>query len=326
MSTAIPQESFPMAPRVAYGIEELIGNTPMIRLPADGAAPGVQLLGKLESANPLSSIKDRTALWMLRAAEEAGELRPGGTIIEATSGNTGISLAALASTRGYHCVIVMPDSATAERIGLLRAFGAEVVLSPHALGFQGVIDRAGELHHSTPGSWFARQHENAANVAAHRETTGPEIWKDTGGLVDILVCGIGTGGTFTGVAGYLKEQNPGLRAVAVEPEGSPVLSRGYGGAHAIPGLNGGIVAPTTDRDLVDEVLTVTDAEALQTARWLARRTGVLAGISSGAALHAAQRIARVPGSSGKVIVTILPDTGERYLSVWNLNSTDGGHS
>jgi cysteine synthase A len=326
MSTAIPQEPFPLAPRVAYGIEELIGNTPMLRLPADGAAPGVQLLGKLESSNPLSSIKDRTALWMLRAAEEAGELRPGGTIIEATSGNTGISLAALASTRGYRCVIVMPDSATAERIGLLRALGADVVLSPHALRFAGAIDRAEELHQATPGSWFARQHENAANVAAHRETTGPEIWKDTGGLIDILVCGIGTGGTFTGVAGYLKEQNPGLWAVAVEPEGSPVLSRGYAGTHAIPGLNGGFVAPTTDRGLVDEVLTVTDAEALETARWLARRAGVLAGISSGAALHAAQRIARVPESSGKVIVTILPDTGERYLSVWNLNSTDGGHS
>jgi cysteine synthase len=326
MSVTMRQETSLARPRVAHGIEELIGNTPMLRLPAGDAAPGVQLIAKLESANPLSSIKDRTALWMLMAAEQAGELLPGGTIIEATSGNTGISLAALASTRGYRCVIVMPDNATAERIGLLRLLGAEVVLTPHALRLRGVIDRAEELHQAIAGSWFARQHENAANVAAHRETTGPEIWRDTGGVIDILVCGIGTGGTFSGVAGYLKQRDPRLWAVAVEPSGSPVLSRGRAGAHAIPGLNGGFVADTTRRDLVDEVLTVTDAEALETARWLARRAGVLAGISSGAAVHAARCLARRPGNAGKVIVTIAPDTGERYLSMWNLNSTDGDQS
>jgi cysteine synthase A len=305
------------APRIADSIADLIGNTPLVRLSVPGAAPGVQVLAKLESANPLASVKDRIALRMLRAAEASGELPPGGTLIEATSGNTGISLAALAAAGGYRCVIVLPDSATAERIALLSALGAEVVLTPATQRYQGAIDKAEDLHNATPGSWFPRQHANIHNVLAHRETTGPEIWSDTAGGVDILVCGIGTGGTLCGTASYLKEQNPAVLAVAVEPAASPLLSEGYAGTHAIPGLNGGFVADTTDVDLIDEVLTVTDADAMDTAGWLARRFGVLAGISSGAAVHGAVRLARRPENTNRTIVVLLPDTGERYLSVWS---------
>lgn len=312
----LSRELTDLGPRVADGIEDLIGNTPMIRLPVEDAAPGAQVLAKIESANPLSSIKDRVALWMLRSAEADGRLRPGGTVVEASSGNTGIALAALAAVRGYRCVIVLPDNATPERIDLLRALGAEVVTTPAELLYQGVADKAEEIHRATPGSWFARQHENPDNVRAHRETTGPEIWADTGGRVDVFVCGVGTGGTLSGAAGFLKERNPLVRTVAVEPARSPLLSGGCAGRHGIPGLNAGFIAPTTDLGLIDEVLTVTDDEAMHTARHLARRVGLLAGISSGAAAHAAMRVARRPDSAGKTIVTILPDTGERYLSVW----------
>ncbi|WP_322769062.1 cysteine synthase A [Frankia sp. Cr1] len=306
-----------VGPRIADTIEDLIGNTPLLRLPVQDTAPAVQVLAKLESANPLASVKDRAALWMLRAAEAAGHLSPAGTVIEATSGNTGIALAALSATRGYRCLIVMPDSATAERVALLQALGAEVVLTPREELYQGAIDKAEELHRRTPGSWFPRQHANADNVRAHRETTGPEIWSDTEGRVDILVCGVGTGATLCGAASYLKEQNPAITAVAVEPEASPLLSRGFAGAHAIPGLNGGFIADTTDVNLIDEVLTVSDDEAMDTAKWLARRAGVLAGISSGAAVHGAIRMARRAANEGKTITVILPDTGERYLSVWS---------
>jgi cysteine synthase A len=311
-----------IGPRIAESIEDLIGNTPLLRLPVDGAAPGAQVLAKLESANPLGSIKDRAALFMMTAAEAGGQLRPGGTVIEATSGNTGIALAALAAARGYRCLIVLPDSATAERIGLLQALGAEVFRTPREERYQGAIDKAEQLHRETPDSWFPKQHENPDNVRAHRETTGPEIWTDTEGAVDILVCGIGTGGTLCGAASYLKEQNAALTAIAVEPEASPLLSKGYAGTHAIPGLNGGFVADTTDVDVIDEVLTVSDDEALFTAKWLARRVGVLAGISSGAAVHAAIAVARRPDSAGKTIAVILPDTGERYLSVWSAATTN----
>jgi cysteine synthase A len=221
-------------------------------------------------------------------------------------------------------VIVMPDSATAERIGLLNALGAEVVLTPRDLRYQGAIDKAEEFHNKTPGSWFPRQHANAENVRAHRETTGPEIWADTEGLIDILVCGIGTGGTLCGAASYLKTRNPGITAVAVEPEASPLLTKGYAGTHAIPGLNGGFIAETTDVSLIDEALTVTDEEAMGTARWLARNVGVLAGISSGAAVHGAMRVARRPENEGKTIVVVLPDTGERYLSIWSAEPTSRG--
>ncbi|MEU3312494.1 cysteine synthase A [Streptomyces sp. NPDC006656] len=303
---------------IADSIEDLIGSTPLIRLHFEDTAPGTQVLAKLEAANPMSTSKDRAALYMLRAAEARGELTPGsGTVIEATSGNTGISLAALCASRGYRCVIVLPDSATRERIALLKALGAQIVRTPRDQGYAGAIAKAEELHAATPNSWFPRQHENADNVRAHYETTGPEIWADTGGRVDVLVCGVGTGGTLSGVARYLKEQNPEIRVVAVEPENSPVLSQGAGGLHRIPGLNGGFVAPTTDVSLIDYVVTVTDEEALTAARQLARRQGVFAGVSSGAVAHAAARLAAHPDYVGASIVTLLPDTGERYLSLWD---------
>ncbi|MFJ8687948.1 cysteine synthase A [Micromonospora wenchangensis] len=304
-------------PSIADGIDDLVGNTPLLRLPVAHRAPGAEVLAKLECANPAASVKDRAALYMLRAAEADGRLRPGGVVVEATSGNTGIALAALCAARGHRCVIVLPDNATPERIGLLRRFGADVVLTPREARYQGAVDKAEEICAMTPGAWFVRQHDNDDNPRAHRETTGPEIWADTGGQVDVLVCGVGTGGTLSGTAGYLKERNPALLAVAVEPAGSPLLSGGTAGTHAIPGFNGGFVAPTTDLGLIDEVVTVTDDEAAETSSWLARRVGVLAGVSSGAATHVALRVARRRGSVDKRIVVILPDTGERYLSMWS---------
>ncbi|MEU8437935.1 cysteine synthase A [Streptomyces sp. NPDC029216] len=303
---------------IADSIEDLIGSTPLIRLHFDDTAPGTQVLAKLEAANPMSTSKDRAALYMLRAAEARGELTPGsGTVIEATSGNTGISLAALCASRGYRCVIVLPDSATVERIALLKALGAEIVQTPREEGYRGAIAKAEELHAQTPGSWFPRQHENEDNARAHYETTGPEIWADTEGHVDVLVCGVGTGGTLSGTARYLKEQNPSVLVVAVEPENSPVLSQGVGGLHRIPGLNGGFVAATTDVSLIDHVVTVTDEEALTAARQLARTQGIFAGVSSGAVAHASARLAAHPDYVGASIVTLLPDTGERYLSLWD---------
>lgn len=303
--------------RIADGLEDLIGNTPLVRLRVEGAQAGVEVLAKLESVNPFSSSKDRSALHMLRGAEARGELAAGGTVLESTSGNTGVALAALAAARGYRCVVVLPDSALPERIGLLRALGTEVVQTPSAEGFQGAIDKAEEINARTPGSWYARQHENDDNVLAHYETTGPEIWADTAGRVDVLVAGVGTGATLTGAARYLKERNPALEVVAVEPESSPVLSRGYGGLHRIPGLNGGFVASITDRTLIDEVFTCGDADAVQAAKSLAARQGLFVGISSGAAVHGAARLARMPTHAGRTIVTVLPDTGERYVSLWN---------
>ncbi|MFC4148098.1 PLP-dependent cysteine synthase family protein [Micromonospora mangrovi] len=314
------QPTYALAPKplpsIADGIDDLVGNTPLLRLPVPHRAPGADLLAKLEYANPAASVKDRAALYMLRAAEADGRLRPGGVVVEATSGNTGIALAALCAPRGYRCIIVLPDNATPERIGLLRRFGADVVLTPREARYQGAVDKAEEICAVTPGAWFVRQHDNEDNPRAHLETTGPEIWTDTGGQVDILVCGVGTGGTLCGTATYLKQLNPGLRAVAVEPSGSPLLSGGQPGTHAIPGFNGGFVAPTTDLSVIDEVITVADSEAAATSQWLARRVGVLAGLSSGAATHAALRVARRRSSANRRLVVILPDTGERYLSMW----------
>ncbi|MDI3423776.1 PLP-dependent cysteine synthase family protein [Streptomyces luteolus] len=321
---------------VVDSIESLVGSTPLLRLRldrlaadlcADGArASGcadVELLAKLESANPLSSVKDRAALYMLRSAEERGEIRPGGTVIEATSGNTGISLAAFAASRGYRCLIVLPEGATAERAALLGAFGAELVRTPREDGYPGALAKAEELHAAMPGSWFTRQHENRDNARAHYETTGPEIWEATGGRIDVLVCGVGTGGTLSGTAAYLKERDPAIRVVAVEPEKSPVLSQGTGGLHRIPGLNGGFVAPVTDVSLIDVVVTVSDEDAWRTARRLARGQGVLAGISAGAAVHACTQLAAKPEYAGTTMVTVLPDTGERYLSLWAPSDTEG---
>jgi cysteine synthase len=300
---------------LAESLEDLIGTTPTIKLDFGVDQTGTDIYAKLEMANPLSSVKDRTALYMIKAAEDRGLLRPGeGTVVEASSGNTGISLAALSAARGYRCIIVLPDNATTERIQLLRVFGAEVVLTPHEKGYAAAIERAEEIHSQQPGSWFACQHENADNVQAHYSTTGPEIWADTDGRIDVLVCGVGTGGTLTGTARFLKEQNPAIRVVAVEPERSPVLSQGWGGPHRIPGLNGGFIAPTTDASLIDDVITVSDAAAFATAQLLARTTGLLVGVSSGAAAHACQVLASRSGYSGKTLVTVFPDTGERYLS------------
>ncbi|MEU7324511.1 cysteine synthase family protein [Streptomyces griseoviridis] len=299
--------------RPAGSLEELVGGTPLVRI--DPGTPGATVYAKLESANPLSSVKDRTGLYMIEAAERRGLLTRGhGTVVEASSGNTGISLAALSAARGYACVIVLPDSATQERIQLLRAFGAEVVLTPAEEGYTAAIEKAEEIHRERPGSWFARQHENDDNVAAHYATTGPEIWADTGGRLDVLVVGVGTGGTLSGTARYLKERHPALRVVAVEPERSPVLSEGWGGLHRIPGLNGGFVADTTDIDLIDEVLTVSDTAAFDTSRLLARTEGLLVGVSSGAAAHACRVLAARPEHAGHTFVTLFPDTGERYLS------------
>ncbi|HEU5472609.1 MAG TPA: cysteine synthase family protein [Actinophytocola sp.] len=300
---------------LAASLEGLIGSTPMVRVDLGVADTGATVYAKLEMANPLSSVKDRTGLYMIEAAERRGELRRGeGTVVEASSGNTGISLAALCAARGYKCVIVLPDNATPERVQLLRAFGAEIVQTPHELGYVAAIEKAEEIHAQLPGSWFACQHENPDNVAAHYATTGPEIWADTEGRVDVLVCGVGTGGTLTGTARYLREQNPALRVVAVEPERSPVISEGWGGLHRIPGLNGGFVAKTTDLAVIDEVLTVSDQDAFGTARALARTAGLLVGVSSGAAAHGCKVLAARPEYAGKTIVTVFPDTGERYLS------------
>ncbi|MDX8141922.1 cysteine synthase A [Lentzea sp. BCCO 10_0061] len=310
----------------AHSLVDLIGGTPTVRL--DLGVTTANLYAKLEMANPLSSVKDRAALYMINGAEERGDLTRGtGTIVEATSGNTGISMAAIAAARGYKCVIVLPDSATSERIQLLRAFGAEIVLTPYQEGYVAAIAKAEEIYRERPGSWFACQHENSDNVAAHYATTGPEIWNDSDGEVDVFVCGVGTGGTLSGTAKYLKERNPGIRVVAVEPEGSPVLSQGWGGLHRIPGLNGGFVAPTTDVALIDEILAVSDEDAYSTARELARTAGLLVGVSSGAAAHACRVLSARPEYAGKNLVTVFPDTGERYLSWFNQeDTTDSGET
>ncbi|WP_330275352.1 cysteine synthase A [Lentzea sp. NBC_00516] len=310
----------------AHSLVDLIGGTPTVRL--DLGVTTANLYAKLEMANPLSSVKDRAALYMIDGAEERGDLTRGtGTIVEATSGNTGISMAAIAAARGYKCVIVLPDSATSERIQLLRAFGAEIVLTPYQEGYVAAIAKAEEIYRERPGSWFACQHENPDNVAAHYATTGPEIWNDSDGEVDVFVCGVGTGGTLSGTAKYLKERNPGIRVVAVEPEGSPVLSQGWGGLHRIPGLNGGFVAPTTDVALIDEVLAVSNEDAYSTARELARTAGLLVGVSSGAAAHACRVLSARPEYAGKNLVTVFPDTGERYLSWFNQeDTTDSGET
>jgi cysteine synthase A len=307
----------PSTGSVVSSLDELMGNTPMLRLRLAGLPAGARVLAKLEAANPLSSIKDRAALFMLRAAEESGALRPGGTVIESTSGNTGIALAALAAARGYGCRIVLPDNASRERLLTLRMLGAEVEFTDHTLGFAACVERAEKLHAETDGSWYAGQHVNTENVRAHYETTGPEIWRDTGGRVDHLVCTVGTGGTLTGIAHFLRERNPGLRVVAVEPAGSPLLSGGEPGPHRIPGLNGGFTSPVTDVSVIDEVIVVEDADAAATTRSIAAATGLLVGVSSGAAAYGCVELARRHDLAGATVVTVFPDTGERYLSWWS---------
>lgn len=295
---------------------ELIGNTPLLELGNYEKAHGLEatILAKLEYLNPAGSVKDRIALAMLEDAERRGLLKPGSVIIEPTSGNTGIGLAAVAATRGYRIILTMPETMSVERRSLLRAYGAELVLTEGAKGMKGAIAKAQELAAQTENSFIPSQFTNPANPRAHRETTGPEIWRDTDGKVDIFVAGVGTGGTVTGVGEYLKEQNPAVRVVAVEPAGSPVLSGGASGPHKIQGIGAGFVPDTLNRAVLDEILPVENEDAFAAGRELARREGMLAGISSGAALHAAMVLAKRPENRGKVIVVLLPDTGDRYLS------------
>ncbi|GAB2846204.1 PLP-dependent cysteine synthase family protein [Lentzea nigeriaca] len=308
-------------PLVVETVEDLVGNTPLMRLSLPGTRPDITVLAKLEMFNPLSSVKDRAALHMLRHAERTGLLPPtGGTVVEASSGNTGISLAALCAARGHRCIIVLPDNATNERQDLLRAFGAEIVFSPFQDGLVAAIAKAQEVHRSLPGSWLAAQDKNPVNVQAHYETTGPEIWRDTGHDVDVLVCAVGTGGTLTGVAHFLKERTD-VHVVAVEPAGSPVMSGGERGTHRIPGIGGGFINDVTDMSCIDEILTVTDLAAHATTRELAAR-GLFVGISSGAAVAGTRVIASRDRWAGATVVTILPDSGERYLSIWDSLETE----
>ena len=297
---------------IANSLPELIGHTPLLRL--ERFAPGARILAKLESFNPLSSAKDRAALFMIRDAEERGLLAPGAVIVEPTSGNTGVGLAYIGRLRGYRVVLTMPETMSAERRALLSALGAELVLTPGEQGMAGSIEKAHELLKSTPGAWMPDQFNNPANARAHYETTGPELWEDTRGAVDVLVAGVGSGGTITGAGRYLKERRPGVRAIAVEPAESPVLSGGKPGPHKIQGIGAGFVPGTLDLSVVDEVVAVAGDDACAAARELARTEGVLCGVSSGAAAHAARELARRPDMAGKTIAVILPDTGERYLS------------
>lgn len=287
-----------------------IGATPLIQL---CSAPA-RIFVKAELFNLTGSVKDRAAAAMLDGAEKAGALRTGDTVIEPTSGNMGIALAALCAIRGYQCVIVMPDSMSIERRRVIQAYGAEVILTPGKLGMTGAVEKAQQLNHEIPGSIIAGQFDNPANVHAHYATTGPEIWAGTNGAVDIFVAGIGTGGTITGVGRYLKEQNPDVKIVAVEPEASPLLSKGVSGPHGLQGIGANFIPSILDTKLIDEIITVTEEKAYAAGRLLARQSGILAGISSGAALHAAQVLAARPENRGKTIVALLPDSGMRYLS------------
>ena len=301
---------------VHRSVSELIGNTPLVELThfERDRGLGATVIGKVESFNPGGSVKDRIARAMLEAAEAEGLLTPDTVIIEPTSGNTGIGLAALAAMRGNRIIITMPDTMSVERRNLMRAYGAELVLTPGAEGMKGAIAKAHELADEIPDSFIPSQFTNPANPAIHRATTGPEIWRDTDGAVDILVAGVGTGGTLSGAGAYLKEQNPAIQVVAVEPASSPVLSEGRAGAHKIQGIGAGFVPDTLDTAIYDEVLPITDEEAFQAGRDLAAHDGLLVGISSGAAAAAAAKLAQRPENAGKTIVAILPDTGERYLT------------
>ena len=301
---------------VATSVTKLIGNTPLLQAERFASHMGadVTLLVKLECFNPAGSAKDRVALAMIEQAEAAGLLNPDSTIIEPTSGNTGIGLAAVAITKGYRVILTMPDTMSKERQDLLKAYGAQVILTDGKSGMNGAIAKAKELAATIPHSYIPSQFENPANPAAHYASTGPEIWRDTDGTVDIFVAGIGTGGTLTGVGRYLKEQNPNVKIIGVEPADSPVLTGGKAGPHGLQGIGAGFVPNTLDTTVYDQVVTVTTREAFAAAKAFAASEGVLCGISSGAALHAAVQVAFAPENQGKTIVVLLPDTGERYLS------------
>ena len=300
---------------IYHSVSQLVGNTPLLSVDNYGRRRQLDaaILVKLERFNPAGSAKDRVALEMLDQAEATGALQPGGTVIEPTSGNTGIGLAAMAVARGYHVILTMPASMSAERRALLKAYGAELVLVAEG-GMAGAVAKAEELAASIPNSFIPGQFDNPANPAAHYKTTGPEIWRDTEGHVDIFVAGVGTGGTISGTGRYLKEQNPDVRIVAVEPAASPLLSQGHAGPHGLQGIGANFVPGNYDASLVDEIVTVTDEDAYHTGRLLARTEGIMAGITSGAALWAADELARRPENKGKTIVALLPDDGSRYLS------------
>jgi cysteine synthase A len=300
--------------RIHQDITEVFGNTPLVRLNRVTGDAGATVLAKLEFYNPSASVKDRLAVAVVDAAEESGELKPGGTIVEATSGNTGIALAMVAAARGYRAVLTMPESMSLERRTLLRAYGAELVLSPGADGMRGALEAAGKIVDERPGAVLARQFENAANPAIHFATTGPEIWADTDGAVDIFVAGVGTGGTISGTGNYLKQQKPGISIVAVEPEESPLLNGGSPAPHKIQGIGANFIPGILDREVYDEVFDVNIEQSLAMARRLAVEEGILAGISSGATVHAAVELAKRPQNAGKTIVVIVASYGERYLS------------
>ncbi len=301
---------------IYHSAEELIGGTPLLRLHRLEAYKGLscELVAKVEMFNPGGSVKDRVGKNMVEDMERKGLLQKGGVIIEPTSGNTGIGLALMCALRGYRLIIVMPDSMSPERIRVMCALGAEVVLTPGQEGMAGAIRKAEELRERTPGSIIAGQFENPANPQAHYLTTGPEIWQDTEGRVDIFVAGVGTGGTLSGTGKYLKEQNPALKVIAAEPAGSPLLSGGQAGPHGLQGMGANFIPQTLDRNIYDEVIPVTEEEAYMSARLLGKKEGLLCGISSGAALHAALQVAGRPENQGKRLVVLLPDTGDRYLS------------
>lgn len=302
--------------KVYESVDQLVGHTPLLELKRVEEAHGVsaRILGKLEYFNPAGSIKDRIAKAMIDDAEAAGILKPGATIIEPTSGNTGIGLASIAAARGYQLILTMPETMSVERRNLIKAYGAKIVLTDGAKGMTGAIEKANELAAEIEGSFIPGQFINPANPAIHKATTGPEIWQDTDGTVDILVVGVGTGGTLTGIGQYLKEQNPEVKLVAVEPSDSPVLSEGRAGSHKIQGIGAGFVPEVLDTTLYDEVITVESDDAFAIGREIGREEGVLVGISSGAAVWVALELAKRPENEGKTIVAILPDTGERYLS------------
>lgn len=304
-----------MSARIYQNITEKIGNTPLVKLNRLNTTKAT-ILAKVESFNPLSSVKDRIALAMIEGAEKRGQLKSGSVIIEPTSGNTGVGLAYIAAVKGYKLIITMPETMSIERRKLLAAFGAELVLTDGSLGMKGAIVKAQEIAARTPNSFIPSQFENPDNPSVHYATTGPEIWADSGECVDLLIAGVGTGGTITGAGRYLKEKNPNIRIVAVEPATSPVLSAGFSGPHKIQGIGAGFVPPVLDRAIIDEVITVEDAKAGEAARQAAKLDGLLVGISSGAALHAALTYAQKSEWAGKTIVVVLPDTGERYLSTW----------
>lgn len=302
--------------RIYNNITELAGNTPLVRLSAFSAKRNLnaEILAKLEYLNPAGSAKDRVAIAMINDAEKNGILKPGAAIIEPTSGNTGIGLAAAAAVKGYKVILTMPETMSVERRKLLAAYGAEIVLTDGSRGMSGAIEKADEIAASTPGSFIPGQFENPANPKAHFDTTGPEIWRDTDGEVDIFVAGVGTGGTISGVGEYLKSQKPGVKIVAVEPATSPLISKGYSGAHGLQGIGANFIPKNLNRDILDEIIAVTDEEAYAAGRAIAQEEGILVGISSGAALHAAAKLAERPENKGKKIVVLLPDTGDRYLS------------